>query len=529
MTDNDRTTKASLGLRRIASSLTVFGLAAMTTAACSDEPAPDTATVSTDRGPVRGTVADDYRSFRGIPFAAAPTGELRWSAPQPAVPWRDPRAATTPGNACAQPADLPISVARQDEDCLNLDVVTPKSTAGRALPVLVWIHGGSFTYGAGSQYDAATMAAAGEVVVVTINYRLGAFGFLNYPALNNDSGNLGLQDQRAALQWVQRNAAAFGGDPRNVTLMGQSGGGYSVCAHLAAPASAGLFHRAIIQSAPCAGDGSRSRQEAEQQGIGLATRAGCPDLATAADCLRTKSATELLAAAGGGHDDYRPVIDGDLLPLAPREAFATGRFNKVPVLLGSNRDEVRGQLGGMEAIPGAAPLTADDYAQQVRAKFGAHADQVLSTYPVADFGSPSAALAAVLTDHGYSVPTLDTLALLAAQVPTYAYEFAEQQTPYFPGISRPSFPVGANHMHELPYLFTVDYMERATQQDLSDSMIAYWTRFARTAIPDGDARPAWPSFDDRRYVQSLASGHDGIRGTDFAADHHYEFWKSLNA
>jgi acetyl esterase/lipase len=207
----------------------------------------DAAIVQTDSGPVRGTVTEEYRRFQGIPYAASTAGDHRWREPAPVEAWTEPRDATKPGNICAQQPSVYADVASLEEDCLFLNVTTPRWIgADRLRPVMVWIHGNG-AVGAGSFFDARRLAITGDVIVVTINYRLGVFGVFGYPGLDG-SGTFGLQDQRAALQWVQRNAAAFGGDPDNVTLFGESYGGLATSAHLTSPESQGLFHRAIIQS-----------------------------------------------------------------------------------------------------------------------------------------------------------------------------------------------------------------------------------------------------------------------------------------
>jgi para-nitrobenzyl esterase len=297
--------------------------------------------------------------------------------------------------------------------------------------------------------------------------------------------------------------------------MGQSAGGYSVCAHLASPASAGLFHRAVIQSAGCTG-GFRAQPEAEQQARDLMTALRCTDIA----CLREKSLDELITASGVGHDAYRPVVGGRLLPLSPAEAFAEGRFNRVPVLYGGNHDEETGQLAGRE-LRGLPPLTADAYPAALVESFGADAEAVQARYPLTDFDSPSEALAAALTDRDWALPTDDTRRLLARHVPVYAYEFAERNTPWFPGFPQASFPAGASHMLELPYLFDVRYLTAAPQEDLRNAMIDRWTHFART----GDA--GWPRFRGSQYVLSLASGPNGIHRTNYGADHNLTFWRDL--
>lgn len=449
----------------------------------------------------------DVTTHTGIRYAQAD----RWEPPR-LVPFAP---ATGHMPACPQPTDIPIAPRDQDEDCLRLTVTAPAASGGRARPVIVYIHGGSFNYGAGSNYQPEALVRRGDVVAVTINYRLGPFGFLAHPDLGPDAGNLGLADQQAALRWVCDNIGRFGGDPDNVTIMGQSAGGYSVFAHLASPASAGLFHRAIVQSATCTG-GFRSQDEARQQAHDVAAALGCADAAG----LRTRSAAELVAASGSGHDTYRPVIGGSLLPVSPAEAFATGRFNRVPVLHGGNHDEETGQLAGRE-LAGLPPLTPDAYPAALADNFGEDAGAVLAKYSLSDFGSPSEALGAALTDRDWALPTEDTRRLLARLVPVFAYEFAERDTPWFPGMPRASFPAGASHMLELPYLFSVRYLTPAPQEKLSALMIDRWTQFAAT----GDA--GWPTYQGK-YVQSLVADPDGVHNTDYRTDHKLDFWRELS-
>lgn len=488
--------------------------------------------VVTAEGPVRGTAADAVRTFQGIPFAAPPTGERRWKEPQPVRPWSSPLDARAPRNACAQPTDQPIAIeGGGSEDCLYLNVTTPAARTAGPLPVVVWIHGGSFTYGDGATYRSAKLAAARQgAMVVTINYRLGSFGFLTAPGLGAPA-NLGLLDQQAALKWVNRNAGAFGGDPRNVTIMGQSGGGYSVCAQMVSPGARGLFSKAIVQSAGCVGpDGSFTRARAEANGLAVAEAAGCHDVRTLDSCLRGASTAELIEASASGHEGYRPVVDGEVLPEAPSEAIAAGRFARVLVLHGSTHDEMSG-LAGLDEIMTGMPLTADGYARKVAEQFGQDAPAVLAEYPVTNYPAPGAALSAVLTDSEWSTAALATQRALARHTPVYAYDFAEDRSPYFRNVPRPeSFSLGTGHMVDLAYLFDNDLFEPLDneQSGLSDTVIAYWSRFATTGQMKGDGMPAWKRFTTRDpYVQWLAS--DRVGRTDFAADHHHAFWEALAA
>ncbi len=259
--------------------------------------------VRTEYGPVRGVDG----TWQGIPYAAPPVGELRWRAPQPPVPWQQVRDANTPGSPCPQDADPVVGTpASMDEDCLHLDVVTPHARANRPRPVMVWVHGGGFRTGSGSSTQVDRLARSGDVVVVKVDYRLGVFGFLGYPGLDG-SGTFGLQDQQAALRWVRHNIAGFGGDPRNVTVFGESGGGDSMCALLASPTAAGLFDKIIVQSSACGhvnavdalipgvgagGDTWKPLAVEQDLGTAAAHQLGCADLA----CLRGKPTAELLHA-----------------------------------------------------------------------------------------------------------------------------------------------------------------------------------------------------------------------------------------
>lgn len=513
-------------------------------------PVKDAVLVRTDKGPIRGTVTGEHRQFSGIPYAAPPVGKLRWASPQPARSWTTPRDATRPGKACAPNPNLPGQP--YGEDCLYLNVTTPRHTGGRRVPVMVFIHGGAFQFGAGHGYRPTDLAVRGQVVVVTINYRLGVLGFLAHPALDGGqarhrSGNFGLEDQQAALRWVQRNAAAFGGDPGEVTAFGQSSGARSICAQLVAPAAAGLFHRAIIQSEPCTmtdwpqPDGTpdpnppgfpRPRAKAVAHGLAVAEQLGCADRATAAVCLRALPPSRLFERPPDF--GFAPTFgDGGVLPVDPAEAVAAGRFTKVPVVHGITRDEYRLNDALAEAF-GQPPLTEPEYVRRVAAFVGTdNAAAVLARYRVGDHGSPSEAWAAVVTDAIWARPMTQLNRGLARQVPTYAYEFADRQAPWLAGVPQPSFPTGAFHLAELQYLFDTDEFAgqqlTPAQQRLSAQMIGYWTRFAHTGDPNGPGMPRWLRADqDTDLAQSLAPGPGGIRPVNFSHRHHYRFWQSLD-
>ncbi|TYK46075.1 carboxylesterase/lipase family protein [Actinomadura decatromicini] len=499
--------------------------------------------VQTDAGAVRGRVDSTARVFQGIPYAAPPEGDLRWASPQPAEPWRGVRDATKPGNRCAQAGGV-IDEPSTAEDCLFLNVTTPRATGKRKLPVMVWIHGNGFINGAASLYGARRLAAEGDVIVVSPNYRLGIFGFLTHPALDhgkarNLSGNFGLEDQQAALRWVRRNAAAFGGDPGNVTIFGESAGGTSVCAQLAAPTSAGLFHRAIVQSAQCTGDKwspgpptwfPLPRAVREENGLKAAAELGCADPATAAACLRDKKDVSELAKLSDVGVGSGPTVGGGFLPLSPERAFATGRFNRVPVMQGTTRDEHHLFTAAIE-VATEQVTTPESYREQLAALFSpADLRRVLARYPVADFHSAGEALSTVVTDWAWGCPAQGRDRALAAHTPVYAYEFADETAPWFSTLPEPNFPTGAFHGAELQYLFEDEQLpgpQTPAQQRLSATMIGYWTRFAATGNPNGSGQPRWTPFQGDGWVQSL--GTTTIGRTDRGAEHRCAFWKTIGS
>jgi len=497
----------------------------------------DPAAVHTDRGWVQGSVHQGYRTFEGIPYAAPPIGKLRFGSPRPAAAWTGTRDATRTGPACAQLGGFPGDKRSEAEDCLYLNVTTPTTASHRRRPVMVWIHGDGFFQSSGGIYGAERLATQGDAVVVTFNYRLGALGFLAHPALDGGvakhlSGNFGLEDQQAALRWVQRNAAAFGGDAGNVTIFGESAGAMSVCAHLAAPGSAGLFERAIIQSGPCTLRwpypptwGPLPRSQREDLGVSLTKQLGCTYEATAAACLRRLPVSKLIDL-GGIDFGPGPTVGGGILPIDPARALATGRINHVPVMHGTTLDEHITFIAALESIYG--PVTKDNYADFVTQAVGAdQAPKVLGRYPLRDGEAPAVTLATLLTDYSWACPAVATDRLLARNVPTYAFEFADRNAPWFADADRPTYPTGAYHAGELQYLFTRAYGTgtlNAAQQYLSDQMISYWTTFARTGNPNGPGTPPWHPFHGAQ-VQSLAP--HAIHPVDLAAEHQCGFWQSM--
>ncbi|GII96015.1 carboxylic ester hydrolase [Sinosporangium siamense] len=490
--------------------------------------------VRTDSGPVRGTVTADKRLFEGIPFAAPPVGDLRWRSPQPVTPWTEPRDATRPGNTCAQLPQLG-SVRSESEDCLYLNVTTPRRT-NRPLPVMVWVHGGGFTSGSGDFYDASWLVNQGDVVVVTVNYRLGVFGSFSHPDLPG-SGAFGLEDQQAALRWVKRNARAFGGDPRNVTVFGESAGALSICAQLTSPSAAGLFHRAIMQSGTCTVNWPKNGLypgtpegatlfSSPEEAAGIATQLmagrGCQSI----DCLRAIPA----AGANGLLDDptaqllSRPVYGTAVLPEDPKRAFTAGRFHRMPLMMGTTRDEER--LFVLFTRPGG--IDAAQYASLVADSYGDNAAKVTAQYPLSDYESPAVAWSTLATDRVWSCPTLTADRIAAKRAPVYGFEFADRTVPTL-GPEMPELPWGAYHGSDLLFLFPLvaDRLTEA-QRTMSRQIIAYWTRFARTGNPNGHGTPHWPRFRDQaKPVQAFEPGPGGIQPIDFSARHKCGFWDRL--
>jgi para-nitrobenzyl esterase len=387
------------------------------------------------------------------------------------------------------------------------------------------------------------LANSGRVVVVSPNYRLGIFRFLAHPALDHGgarqlSGNFGLEDQQAALRWVQRNAAAFGGDPGNVTIFGESAGGTSVCSHLVAPGSAGLFQKAILQSAERTGQKwspgpptwfPLPRSEREQHGLDVAAKVGCSDLRTAAACLRAKPTDELTKWSDDGVGSG-PAVGGGVLPLSPHRAFATGRFHHVPIIQGTTRDEHRLFTAAIETATGQVTTPAG-YSEEVHTLFDrSDAERILARYPVEKFHSAGEALSTVVTDWAWGCPVLDRDRILAARTPLYAYEFADETAPWFITLPKPNFPTGAFHGAELQYLFNDEQLpgpSTPAQVQLSGTMMRYRTQFALTGNPNGPGLPRWQPFQNKDHVQSLAPR--GIASADLAREHHCSFWTSIDS
>ncbi|HEY2356248.1 MAG TPA: carboxylesterase family protein [Phenylobacterium sp.] len=464
--------------------------------------APDTARVA--QGELRGQVKGAVASFKGIPFAAPPIGDLRWRPPQPAAPWAGVRDATAYGPMCMQMRAVPAGT-NQSEDCLTLNVWTPANRKpGAKLPVMVWIHGGSFTGGSGSNaiYDGTHFAERG-VVLVTVNYRLGRLGFFYHPALAAEHpgeplANYGMMDNLAALKWVQANIAAFGGDPANVTAFGESAGGILINDLMASPQAKGLFAKAISESGfgripglPMKGDGPNT---AEKQGLAYAGSFGVtgtgPD---ALKAMRALTPAQLSAPAG----QVTPILDGVILPEGPAVAFAAGRELKVPYIAGGNSWEA-------SLFPKNTPL---DRAGPLRDKL------------VAAYGAPTD-LMNVQWDLGTEAAVIEPDRLLARLHTKNGQKAWVYYMSYIPAIQRASVH-GMSHGGELMYVFNTlpDHdmtigtrmVAAATPADrkIADAMTAYWTAFAKGSDPDSAGGPAWPAYTPANDAV-LEFGADGV-------------------
>jgi para-nitrobenzyl esterase len=473
---------------------------------------PEAPTVRVDTGALRGTLlaGGAVRGFLGIPYAAPPTGDRRWSPPQPAAPWTGVRAATAFGARCVQARVYDDMVFRDEagEDCLYLNVWTP--ARAERLPVMVWIHGGGFVAGSTSEpRQEGTRLAQKGVVVVSLNYRLDVFGFLAHPELTAErgaSGNYGLMDMVAALAWVKKNAAGFGGDPGNVTIFGESAGSLAVSALMASPLAQGLFHKAIGESGAFFADGlpddamrTPSRATSEALGLELQKAAGATSLAG----LRKVPAETVLKAARSfaGTREFQPTLDGVVLPRPVRDVFADGKQSRVPLLAGWNADELRFVV----TLLSPARPTRAGFEEQVRKWFGAGADPVLAAYAPRSDEDAVDAFAEIVSDLHFGVPTwrfIESHARTSGAV-VYRYRF-DREIPLPDGktfLGRPATAqdVAARHAGEIEYVFgALDSLTGAAWEPadraLSERMMSYWTNFARTGDPNGPELPKWPVY-----------------------------------
>ncbi len=485
----------------------------------STAPSPDPATlVTVPAGSFRGTLHDGVRSWRGIRFAEAPTGERRWRDPVPAAVVEGEMDATQFGPACPQTPTPAISLGEGtplDEDCLRLNVWAPATTDATALPVMVWVHGGAYVFGASSQpqYNATSLVTHGDVVVVTINYRLGGFGFVDLTGLlpeGDFDGNLALKDVLLALRWVRDNISGFGGDPSRVTVFGESAGGGLVTTLLATPSAEGLFHRAIAQSSPATSlyGLARARSVAERFVRELGVDPSAPDAAATLRAASVDGIVDGCMAVYAAVPDsdpgvlaFAPVIDGDLLPEAPVTVLREGRGLPVPLLIGTNKDEA--SLFKFMKSP-LIPIT-DDRLQQMFTDIAAENptlepptfDELRAAYERTHRRGIGLGIA---RDIGFRMPTVWIAEGHSKAADVWLYRF-DHSTPFLRLIG-----LGATHGSELPYLWGTLATGRKdptfrlgglrVAEALSARMQQRWIAFAHGLAPNGDALPAWESYSE---------------------------------
>ncbi len=491
-------------------------------------------------GDVQGHINGSTREFLGVPYAAPPTGALRWRPPAPVTPWGGVLDASSYSAACPQLEGI-VGTPGENEDCLYLNVWTPDPAPVEPLPVMVWIHGGANVAGSTGDlvpfppyesirlYSAHNLAGERNIVVVSLNYRLGVFGFFGHSALEGEdpgfpyAGNQGLLDQRAALAWVRDNVIAFGGDPNNVTIFGESAGSFDVCAHMVSPLSAGLFHRAISESGGCTAGIATSAQSGTQADD-ISTTVGCDTAADELACLRAVPVGDLLDAFSFSEAELEITglgisIDGGFLPDHPRTLFDAGAFAHVPYMLGANSDE------GTLFFIGSTPIeTAEEYTAELVSRYGALAPEVEALYPVSSFASPQAALIRVAGDSTLVCTTFDVASRVAtAKNRTYVYNFARLIPLPFVSL----LDLGAFHGAEIAYVFgsvpPPTFIDDAT---LGTQMREYWSRFATGGKPKATKASGWPRFKPKSYKMLRLNAPDLVKLKDFRRAE-CEFWSGV--
>jgi len=520
-------------------SVAAVDLTAAGTAAAGSNPADTAAcaagtTVTTTSGPVCGISVNSDTEWLGIPYAQPPVGALRWASPQAPTPWSTTRPATAFGSSCAQSFGGPTVTG--SEDCLYVNVTRP-SDGSTGLPVLVHIHGGGFVAGSGNG-DYTLLANTGHEVVVSLNYRLGIFGFLADKALGDHAGDWGLQDQQAALRWVQQNVAQFGGDASNVTIYGESAGGSSVCDAIASPTAKGLFKRGIsvsgeyntllrsptsLQTQDCKSN-LPTQAQSNAAGKNYAASVGCTgNQNKVLACLRGLTTAQAEATVGSGYQDggqgtVSPTINGTTLPRSLRQALETGAVNKVQVIAGTDRDE--------DLVGNAT--TATDYTTLVDTQYGVYASQVLARYPLSHFGTPAIAWRTVAADSDTVCPALRTAADLAKWMPVHAYEIDDNDIPPYAPANAAGSAAGASHVGAW-FLSPVNPALDANQQALQNEEVATVTSFAKGGNPAAVGTPAWPTYNTSQNVLSLEPAGDSqlVTTAQMSAQHNCGFWDKL--
>jgi para-nitrobenzyl esterase len=562
---------STLGIFRARLASSLIGAVLLTPLAVAAAPAVTTPQGIFPAQTYAGVAKSGITDFLGIRFAAPPVGNLRFAAPSPPPAVAGTLSAAAFGSPCPQNAS-PFGSESTNEDCLFLNIYVPGSgvSARNNLPVMVFFYGGAFVDGEGSIYDPSSMAIQGNVIVVTANYRLGILGYVASSALsaqsaNQVSGNYGFEDQLFALQWVKQNIGAFGGNANDVTIFGESAGGFSVCEAIVSPQGAGLFQRAITESGPC-GEPLPTLAGAQASGDAIVSALGCAESSDAASvaCLRSLPAAAILAEQNTITSAsnltslvaFFPNVDGALIPQQPIASLALGEYNHVPIIEGTNHDEGRLFVAlGFDLNPQVGTITAADYPIAIRAVASALvtdtsgllvtsgtsassspgsndaevnliSQEILHEYPLANYAGPGEALGAVLTDGLFSCIANISNELFSLSVPTYAYQFDDENAPT-PELPPVSFPYGATHTDELQFLFTLASTPStlsSAEKNLAGVMQNYWSSFARSGTPNSLQTPAWAPFSIATgNVQSLNTPSPGLE-LGFAEQHHCNFW-----
>jgi para-nitrobenzyl esterase len=443
-------------------------------------------------GAVEGVSKDGIASFKGIPFAAPPVGELRWRAPQPVKPWQGVKKAHDFAPGPMQDKAFGASLGGPQiisEDCLYLNVWTGAKNPGEKRPVMFWIYGGGFGIGMTSTptYDGSNLAKKG-VVLVSVAYRVGPFGFLAHPELSKESGKgsggYGIQDQIAGLKWVKKNIAKFGGDPSNVTVFGESAGGKSVGFLVTSPMARGLFHRAISESGGAVAPPVLPLREAESQGKAYLSKLGADDIKTA----RALSA-EKIQSETKGMGNFKPVPDGETIAEDPYELFETGKFNDTPILVGTNSDD-----GGLFL---SQKITSETFEQYIRNKYRLGVEEILKAYPHATDAEATRSAKDSIREFSFAWSTWNWAGFQSNNGKNKAFVY------YFDRRT-PASPDGSSHAAELPYVF--DNLGKLSQRSVSDGsedkvlselITSYWINFAKKGNPNGPGLPVWPAFDEK--------------------------------
>jgi para-nitrobenzyl esterase len=520
------------GMNRFGSPMAICALltsAAVLMSACgSSDSSSDPSVVQTGQGPAKGTVTNGVSEFLGLPYAAPPVGQLRWKPPAAPAQYTGTYDASTMRSQCVQgSATAPMG----SEDCLYLNIYRPgNASSTAALPVIFAIHGGGFAVGSSAFIDGTALAKNNNVIVVSINYRLNALGFLAHPALTAEdaqhaSGNYGLLDQNAALSWVKRNIAAFGGDPGNITITGGSAGGISVFAHMASTMSAGLFAKAAPQS------GGFTRVQAtlaqsESDGVNFTSQWGCTTGSSAdiAACLRNVPAAATLQ---NNPPAWLPIVDGRFLTTSTSVAFSTGQFNKVPIMTGFVNDEgTYFVAAAFDAI--GQPVTSSAYVSTIQGFLGVDGNATAALYPLNQYKSPSQALARVYGDYRVICGIMQDTDNIARFVPSaFVYQFSEE-TPYSTNSLISMLPptnidYGAFHGSDTDYWFAQMVNPTASQTQLATTMSASIANFAKTGNPGVTNAPQWQQYSAAQR-QVFSFGDTLTANFDAYTAHQCSYW-----